>query len=119
MCSLFQNPLNQKKQKINAQRSETVSVFSATSSKRGDLKKEIEQQGIPVQTSSMKTFYPEEYFKRVGYQPLHEQYSNSSAVVTAKIRTDALGQRVRERFNEELNYDNTATKSQKLTPYVL
>ena len=36
-------------------------------------------------------YYPQEYFKRVGYEP-----SEAASVVT----TDALGQRVRERFNE-------------------
>ena len=42
-----------------------------------------------------KTYYPDEYYKRVGYQ-----MSESSS----KHRVDALGQRVRERFNEELSY---------------
>jgi len=45
-----------------------------------------------------KTFYPEEYYKRVGYAKHGERKS------VAESRTDALGQRVRERFNEDLGY---------------
>jgi hypothetical protein len=49
-----------------------------------------------------KTFYPDEYYKRVGYQMTE---------TTSKHRVDALGQRVRERFNEELSYtDNIKTR---------
>lgn len=50
---------------------------------------------------------PDEYFRKVGYEPL-EDYTlcaQGTSVVTGKIRTDALGQRVRERFNEELTYE--------------
>lgn len=46
--------------------------------------------------SSTKAYYPDDYYKRVGYN-----LPNDS---TSKQRTDALGQRVRERFNEELSY---------------
>lgn len=41
-----------------------------------------------------KTFYPEGYFKRVGYSK-----DNGNAKVR---KTDALGQHMKERFNEEL-----------------
>lgn len=53
-----------------------------------------------------KTYYPEEYFKRVGYQK--DQASN------AEQRVDALGQRVRERFNEELDYGNAPSEGRGL-----
>ena len=53
-------------------------------------------------TRTTKSFYPDEYFKRVGYQV---------PVETSKYRVDALGQRVRERFNEDLSYtDNVKTR---------
>ena len=48
-----------------------------------------------VAKGSHHVYYPQEYFKRVGYQP-----SESDSVVTR----DALGQRVRERFNEQIDY---------------
>ena len=48
-------------------------------------------------TPNAKTYYPDDYYKRVGYQK--SEASNSHA------RVDALGQRVRDRFNEELNDD--------------
>lgn len=44
--------------------------------------------------SKAKTFYPEGYFKRVGY--------NKNNGNTKVRKTDALGQHVKERFNEEL-----------------
>ena len=51
-------------------------------------------------TSNAKTFYPEQYFKRVGYQQSD-----------AGSRVDALGQRVRDRFNEELAMEEPQKKS--------
>ena len=45
-------------------------------------------------SQNSKTFYPDAYFKRVGYQK-----SDASS------RVDALGQRVRDRFNEELEFE--------------
>jgi hypothetical protein len=45
-----------------------------------------------------KAFYPKEYYNRVGYQ------QSEASVVSGKSRTDALGQRVRQRFNEEIDY---------------
>lgn len=57
--------------------------------------------------SATKAYYPEQYFNRVGYQ----RSSTSSVPDQARSqasrgsrRVDALGQRVRERFNEELEY---------------
>lgn len=44
-----------------------------------------------------KTYYPDDYYKRVGYQ---------MSETSSKHRVDALGQRVRERFNEELSYSD-------------
>lgn len=55
-----------------------------------------------------KTFYPEEYFKRVGYAKASDTHSNAEA------RVDALGQRVRERFNEDLEYGNAPGNTSKL-----
>lgn len=50
-----------------------------------------------------RTYYPDEYYKRVGYK--------MSETASSKHRVDALGQRVRERFNEELSYtDNVKTR---------
>jgi len=44
-------------------------------------------------TPNARTFYPEEYYKRVGYQ--------KSETKSYQARVDALGQRVRDRFNED------------------
>ncbi len=44
-----------------------------------------------------KTYYPEDYYKRVGY-------NKDSDAGSDKNRVDALGQRVRDRFNEEIEY---------------
>ena len=44
-----------------------------------------------------KTFYPEGYFKRVGYQ---KDANNNNGNV--QLKSDTLGQLVRERFNEDL-----------------
>lgn len=41
-----------------------------------------------------KTYYPEDYYKRVGYEKESDAGNDS--------RVDALGQRVRDRFNEDL-----------------
>jgi hypothetical protein len=50
----------------------------------------------------MKTYYPEGYYNRVGYAK--SQMSASSSTIAVKQdkrkKVDALGQRVRERFNE-------------------
>jgi len=53
-------------------------------------------------SNNSKTFYPDAYFKRVGYQKSD-----------ATSRVDALGQRVRDRFNEELE---TFEEPKKSTP---
>lgn len=52
--------------------------------------------------SRARAFYPKDYYRRVGYQP------SEASVVSGKSRTDALGQRVRQRFNEEIDYKETA-----------
>ena len=44
-------------------------------------------------TPGAKTFYPEGYYKRVGYQ-------KSEISASSNARVDALGQRVRDRFND-------------------
>ena len=44
-----------------------------------------------------KTFIPEHYFRRAGYT-----ITDNEVEKTAKV--DALGQRVRDRFNEEISY---------------
>ena len=51
-----------------------------------------------------RAFYPTEYFKRVGYQ------QSEASQVSGKSRTDALGQRVRQRFNEEIDYKDAAAQ---------
>lgn len=43
-----------------------------------------------------KTFYPEGYFKRVGYEMSEKSHQSH-------YRIDALGQRVRNRFNENVD----------------
>lgn len=45
-------------------------------------------------TPNARTFYPDGYYKRVGYQ-------KSEAGTSSQARVDALGQRVRDRFNED------------------
>lgn len=55
-------------------------------------------------TPNAKTFYPEDYYKRVGYQ-------KSETSSHARARVDALGQRVRDRFNEDLDSDYQQRKS--------
>jgi len=44
-------------------------------------------------TPGARTFYPDDYYKRVGYQ---------KSEASSHARVDALGQRVRDRFNEDL-----------------
>lgn len=53
-----------------------------------------------------RTYYPEDYYKRVGYQKQDDARSS-----VAEKRVDALGQRVRERFNEELEYGDTRSNA--------
>lgn len=62
--------------------------------------------------SRPKAFYPTAYYNRVGYA----ESQKTESVVSAKSRTDSLGQRVRERFNEESAYDDkkSVTSLQKL-----
>ncbi len=43
-------------------------------------------------TPNARTYYPDDYFKRVGYQ---------KSEAGSRARVDALGQRVRDRFNED------------------
>lgn len=57
--------------------------------------------------SATKAYYPEQYFNRVGYQRSSTSSvpdQTRSQVSRGSRRVDALGQRVRERFNEELEY---------------
>ena len=49
-------------------------------------------------TPNARTFYPEGYYKRVGYQ--------KSEAASSNARVDALGQRVRDRFNEDIAIDD-------------
>ncbi len=51
-----------------------------------------------------RAFYPTDYFKRVGYQ------QSEASAFSGKSRTDALGQRVRQRFNEEIDYKDCAAQ---------
>ena len=54
------------------------------------------------------TYYPEEYYQRLGYQ---RSAIDSDSYIR---RTDTLGQRVRQRFNEEVNYENLPLTAKKL-----
>lgn len=60
--------------------------------------------------NNTRTYYPEQYFNRVGYSQgkqghlMADNMSSRSGVSRGSRRVDALGQRVRERFNEELEY---------------
>ena len=45
-------------------------------------------------------YYPNDYFKKVNYQKSE----------CSQVQRDALGQRVRERFNEELDQDTVSVK---------
>ena len=78
--------------------------------KHGGLKQKRLQSASSSKAGSRfsrgtKTYYPDEYYKRVGYE--------MSQTSSQKHRTDALGQRVRERFNEEISYTD-AIKSRGL-----
>lgn len=66
---------------------------------------------------NLRTYIPTEYFKHVGYDIQASEKSKRS--VTAAQRLDALGQRVRDRFNEDLAYTEPAPKQIKLTPKIL
>lgn len=52
-------------------------------------------------TPNSKTYYPDDYYKRVGYQ--------KSDAASSHARVDALGQRVRDRFNEDLTSEYSKT----------
>ncbi len=65
--------------------------------------------------NTMKAFIPTEYFQHVGYEIPKQENST----VTSKTRTDSLGQRVRDRFNEDLAYKDPAPKQLKLTTKIL
>ena len=81
---------------------ETMSTTSSAYVGKNALKKE---RNMSAQTRSIKLgsnskiYYPESYYKRVGYQ-----------MSDAESRVDALGQRVRDRFNE--NFDTEEPKKQ-------
>lgn len=95
-----------------------VDTMSSRSSQRANLKKSFENR--PQSTNAgMRTYLPDEYFKKVGYQGLPQDISicaQGNGIVTGQIRTDALGQQVRARFNEELTYDEkvSTTSSRRL-----
>ncbi len=46
-------------------------------------------------------YYPTEYFKRVGYQ--------TSEAGSELDKRDALGRKIRERFNEDVDYNETVS----------
>ena len=50
-----------------------------------------------------RSYYPEGYYKRVGYQ--------QSETASSRARVDALGQRVRDRFNEDPVNEYTSQRS--------
>ena len=61
------------------------------SSARGPRQMSAQSKTIKL-TPGAKTFYPDGYYKRVGYQ---------KSEASSHARVDALGQRVRDRFNED------------------
>ena len=73
--------------------SNTSHAYVGKHSKKKDRGMSAQHRTLKLAANS-KTYYPEQYFKRVGYQPSD-----------AGSRVDALGQRVRDRFNEELDFD--------------
>jgi hypothetical protein len=70
--------------------------FRPNSSKSGLYNKITLGQGV-------KTFYPKSYYDRCGYQ-------KSETAASTVVKRDSLGQRVRERFNEDLG-QSTSVKS--------
>lgn len=58
-----------------------------------------------------KVYVPKEYFKRVGYQA-SETGSQKQKDQESTVTHDALGQRVRERFNEQVD-DNAYNQDPK------
>jgi len=70
--------------------------------------------------ANARTYYPDQYFNRVGYKQGQQgglpvdQVSQRSTASRGSRRVDALGQRVRERFNEELAYPAEGKKSNQL-----
>lgn len=54
----------------------------------------------------VKTYYPQQYYQKCNYQK--SEVSTKSAV-----RRDALGQRVRERFNEDLDGKTSVMSSER------
>lgn len=56
-----------------------------------------------------KAYYPSDYYERVGYQ----KSEATESVVTGRSRTDALGQRVRQRFNEAVDYPDQSAKGER------
>ena len=95
-----------------ASKEQLLDVLSQSSNayvpKHGGIKQKRMQSASSSKAGSRfsrgtKTYYPDEYSKRVGYE--------LSTTSSQKHRVDALGQRVRERFNEELSYtDNIKTR---------
>jgi len=73
--------------------SNTSHAYVGKHSKKKERQMSAQNRTLKLAPNS-KTFYPEQYFKRVGYQ-----------ASDAGSRVDALGQRVRDRFNEELDFD--------------
>jgi len=61
----------------------------------GGKQRQMSAQSRTVKlTPGAKAFYPNGYYKRVGYQ--------KSEAASSNARVDALGQRVRDRFNEDV-----------------
>lgn len=54
-----------------------------------------------------RVYYPNDYFKKVQYEKSEcSQVGRDNA--NSLLKRDALGQRVRERFNEAVAYDNVS-----------
>lgn len=77
--------------------------------KRSDLNIRPSSSGSGLKYARAKAFYPKDYYHRVGYQA-----SETESVYSAKGRTDALGQRVRQRFNEAVDYKEQPNPTNRL-----
>ena len=79
--------------------SQTSGAYIGKHGKRPGRVSSAHSKTLKLQGSA-KTYYPNGYYKRVGYQ---------KSECSAGSRVDALGQRVRDRFNEDLE-DNPVAK---------
>lgn len=74
--------------------SQASSAYVGKRTAPGGSKRQMSAQSRTIKlTPGAKAFYPNGYYKRVGYE--------KSEAASSNARVDALGQRVRDRFNED------------------